>query len=79
MPSVASLGRSVAAEPVLSVIALLRLPELLARHATLLDLGLRALDIYAAAKRRDRVVDFQDLEYLALRLLIQAREPGAGG
>ena len=35
----------------------------------LLHLGLRALDIYGALKRRDRVVDFQDLEDMACCLM----------
>ncbi|MEZ4386108.1 MAG: UvrD-helicase domain-containing protein [Candidatus Krumholzibacteriia bacterium] len=51
---------------------LMRLPDLLdllRRNRTLLACGLRALDLYTALKQRDRVVDFQDLEYLALCLL----------
>ncbi|MCK9997156.1 MAG: UvrD-helicase domain-containing protein, partial [Candidatus Krumholzibacteria bacterium] len=35
----------------------------------LLHLGLRVLDIYSELKRRDRVVDFQDLEDMACRLM----------
>ena len=46
-----------AAAPILRIAAWLRLPDLLRRNATLLRGGLRALDLYAAAKRRDRVVD----------------------
>ena len=55
--------------PVLGLLALLGLRDLLQRNESLLRFGLRALDEHAAIKRRDRVVDFQDLEYLALRLL----------
>jgi len=58
-----------AARPVLELLALPPLLDLLAHNVALLRHGLRTLDLYAAAKRRDRVVDFQDLEYLALRLL----------
>ncbi|HOX24643.1 MAG TPA: UvrD-helicase domain-containing protein [Candidatus Krumholzibacteria bacterium] len=57
------------AGPVLDLIARARLLDLLERNRALLRHGLRALDLYALAKRRDRVVDFQDLEELALRLL----------
>jgi len=38
-------------------------------NARLLRHGLRAIDLYGDLKRRDRALDFQDLEYLALRLL----------
>jgi len=63
------------ARPVLDLLALPRLLDLLARNRALLGHGLRALDLYAEAKRRDGVVDFQDLEDLALRLL---RDPAVG-
>jgi len=58
-----------AAAPVLELLGWLELPGLLAGNATLLACALRAIDLLALAKRRDRVVDFEDLEYLALRLL----------
>lgn len=58
-----------AAAPILQFRQLLELDQLLQRNFTRLECGLRALDLYAGRKRRDRVVDFQDLEYLALRLL----------
>ncbi len=61
-----------AAGPVLALLALPPLLDLLEHNRTLLSAGLRALDLYADAKRRDGVVDFQDLEYLALRLLTDA-------
>jgi ATP-dependent helicase/nuclease subunit A len=43
--------------------------ELLADNVALLRLGLRLLDLVDELKRRDRVIDFQDLEALASRLL----------
>jgi len=58
-----------AVEPLLKIFGLLKLPAVLDHNAALLEQGLRAFDLYTRAKRRDRVVDFQDLEYLALRLL----------
>lgn len=58
-----------AAAPVLTICQQADLLDLLADNAAFLRHGLRALDLYEQAKRRDRVVDFQDLEYLALRLL----------
>jgi ATP-dependent helicase/nuclease subunit A len=58
-----------AAVPILRLLGLRDLRALLDRNRALLRHGLHALDLYAAVKRRDRVVDFQDLEYLALRLL----------
>jgi ATP-dependent helicase/nuclease subunit A len=64
-----------AAAPVLRVVQQLALLDLLAHNRSLLWHGLRALDFAAALKRRDRVVDFQDLEELALRLLT---DPVAG-
>ncbi|MFH2053617.1 MAG: UvrD-helicase domain-containing protein, partial [bacterium] len=39
------------------------------KNRALLHLGLRALDLYDDLKRRDRVVDFQDLEDMARRLM----------
>ncbi len=69
-----ALARAVA--PVLALAGQLGLADLLRRNATLLRCGLRALDLLADARRRDRVVDFEDLEYLALRLL---RDPELGG
>jgi len=58
-----------AAAPVLELAVLPLLPAALERNRTLLACGLRAIDLYTGLKQRDRVVDFQDLEYLALRLL----------
>lgn len=58
-----------AARPVLELLALPGLLDLLRNNETMLACGLRAIDIHAQLKRRDRVVDFQDLEELALRLL----------
>jgi ATP-dependent helicase/nuclease subunit A len=58
-----------AAAPVLALAQLPDLADLLVRNRQLLRFGLEALDHYAELKRRDGVVDFQDLEYLALRLL----------
>ena len=46
-----------------------RPPGAVPEEPRLLGLGLRALDIYDGLKRRDRVVDFQDLEDLARRLM----------
>lgn len=43
--------------------------DVAAGNARLLHHGLRVFDLYGDLKRRDRVLDFQDLEYLALRLL----------
>ncbi|MBK7189838.1 MAG: UvrD-helicase domain-containing protein [bacterium] len=43
--------------------------ELLAENVALLRLGLRLRDLVAELKRRDRVVDFQDLEDMASGLL----------
>jgi len=61
-----------AVTPLLVFMQLLDLQALLQNNHTRLRCGLRALDLYAELKRRDRVVDFQDLEYLALRLLTDA-------
>ena len=58
-----------AAAPVLRLVLLPDLLALLARNRELLAFALRALDLYSELKRRDRVLDFQDLEDLALRLL----------
>ena len=55
--------------PVLRVLHTAGYLKLYALNRDLLHLGLRALDIYSALKRRDRVVDFQDLEDMACRLM----------
>ena len=68
-----ALARAVA--PVLRILNQADLLDLLADNRSLLRHGLRMLDLLTAAKRRDRVLDFQDLEYLALRLL---RDPQTG-
>jgi ATP-dependent helicase/nuclease subunit A len=60
------------ASAALPVLELLHTADYLALYAVnrdLLHLGLRLLDIYAGLKRRDRVVDFQDLEDMACRLM----------
>lgn len=62
-----------AAAPVLQLSRQAGLFDLLAANGALLRHGLRALDIYADLKRRDRVVDFQDLECLARSLLLDPR------
>ena len=58
-----------AAAPVVAALQRGVAVEVLADNARLLRHGLRAIDLYGELKRRDRVLDFQDLEYLALRLL----------
>jgi ATP-dependent helicase/nuclease subunit A len=55
--------------PVLRILHTAGYLKLYALNRDLLHLGLRALDIYSALKRRDRVVDFQDLEDMACRLM----------
>ncbi len=57
------------AAPFLELAATADLVDLYRRNRALLELGLRALDGYAELKRRDHCVDFQDLEYLAWRLM----------
>ncbi len=57
------------AMPLLDVLRRAKYIELYLRNRGLLRLGLRALDLYDDLKRRDRVVDFQDLEDLARRLM----------
>lgn len=60
---------AVQALPVLGVLRRIKYLDLYARNRGLLTLGLRALDLYDELKQRDRVVDFQDLEELARRLM----------
>jgi len=47
----------------------IELRTLYRKNAAFLQLGLRTLDIYQGLKRRDRAVDFQDLEGWARRLM----------
>ncbi len=54
---------------VLSLLQMISLLELYGLNAALLTLLLRLEDLIAGLKRRDRVIDFQDLEDLACRLL----------
>ncbi len=58
-----------AAAPVIAALQRGVAVAVLEDNARLLRHGLRAIDLYGELKRRDRVLDFQDLEYLALRLL----------
>jgi ATP-dependent helicase/nuclease subunit A len=58
-----------AAGPVLDLLRLADRVALYRFNSELLRFGLRALDFYAELKRRDRCVDFQDLEQLAWALL----------
>ncbi len=58
-----------AAEPVLALSRLSELLDLHRRNLLWLRFGLRALDRYAALKRRDRCLDFHDLEREAWRLV----------
>ncbi len=58
-----------AAAPVLGLLHLADRVTIYRFDSKLLRFGLRALDIYAELKRRDRCVDFQDLEQLAWALL----------
>lgn len=62
-----AIGRE--ALPLLDVLRRLNLVELYGYNRGLLRVGLRALDLYEELKQRDRVVDFQDLEDLARRLM----------
>lgn len=55
--------------PLLDVLRRLAYVELYGYNRGLLRVGLRALDLYDQLKQRDRVVDFQDLEDLARRLM----------
>jgi len=55
--------------PILRILHTAGYLELYALNRDLLHLGLRLLDIYSELKRRDRVVDFQDLEDMACRLM----------
>ncbi len=58
-----------AAEPAIAALLAAEAALLVAWNARLLAYGLQALDLYAELKRRDRSLDFQDLEHLAWRLL----------
>ena len=57
------------AMPVLNLLHTADHVKLYVLNRDLLHLGLRVLDIFSALKRRDRVVDFQDLEDMARRLM----------
>ena len=57
------------AVPVLSLMLDIDRLDLLAANVSLLRLGLRLLDLVDDLKRRDRVIDFQDLEDMASGLL----------
>ncbi len=61
-----------AARPLLQALALLDLVGLWQRNVARLETGLRALDIYEALKRRDRAVDFHDLERLTRHLVAES-------
>jgi len=58
-----------AALPLIDLLRLARLVRLYAENVTLLTAGLRALDIFADLKTRDRCLDFHDLERRAWELL----------
>ena len=62
--------------PVLAALQELGRLDLLEDNVALLRLGLRLLDILDELKRRDRVVDFQDLEDLASSLLADSTLAG---
>jgi len=64
-----------AAAPFLRLWSLADLVDLYRWNRALLRLGLRALDIYATLKRRDRLVDFHDLEQLTWQTM---RDPELG-
>jgi len=55
--------------PILRILHTAGYLKLYALNRDLLHLGLHVLDIYSELKRRDRVVDFQDLEDMACRLM----------
>jgi len=55
--------------PVLHILHTADYLKLYVLNRDLLHLGLRVLDIFGTLKRRDRVVDFQDLEDMARRLM----------
>ncbi len=58
-----------AASPLLTILGLAAQLELYRWNVRLLRFGLGALDLYDALKRRDRCIDFQDLERLAWALM----------
>lgn len=62
---------------VLSVLHRLSYVELYNRNRDLLQLSLRLYDLYDGLKKRDRVVDFQDLEDMACRLMGEPSSVGA--
>ncbi len=62
---------------VLSVLHRLGYIELYRRNRDLLRLSLRLFDLYDGLKKRDRVVDFQDLEDMACRLMGDEGSVGA--
>lgn len=55
--------------PLLELHRMLTLAKLYESNGVLLEFGLKALDIFDALKKRDRCLDFHDLEYLAWRLI----------
>jgi ATP-dependent helicase/nuclease subunit A len=61
-----------AARPLLEALALSDLLVLCRRNDRLLRFGLAALDIYERLKKRDRVIDFHDLERLARHLVTRS-------
>lgn len=63
-----------AARPLLEALALFDLLALLRRNARLLWFGLGALDHYERLKRRERGLDFHDLERLARHLVAHSEQ-----
>jgi len=63
-----------AARPLLEALALIDLLALCRRNDRLLRFGLAALDLYEEFKRRDRVIDFHDLERLARHLVTRSEQ-----
>ena len=57
------------AKPVLEILRTFSYLELYDQNVALLRLGLRLMDIMDELKRRDRVIDFHDLEEFACRLM----------
>ncbi len=63
-----------AARPLLEALALIDLLALCRRNDRLFRFGLGALDIYERLKKRDRVIDFHDLERLARHLVTRSAQ-----
>jgi ATP-dependent helicase/nuclease subunit A len=63
-----------AARPLLEALALNDLLDLCRRNDRLLRFGLASLDIYERLKKRDRVIDFHDLERLARHLVTRSAQ-----